>query len=583
MGTVTGSISVPAAGGYTATGAASVVNSTTDLLQITVNHGSSANETCLITYYFSDSTTGSSSVGFPGGGTQTYNIANLGVQPGQVVSGKTLVSAKYYLSGDPLGATYGFIQWAASVPVDRKITLTYTNPSSGSPDLVSSWIWAGWGKTGTTWVQQLRYVAPGATETWYVSSPVGDTNSYEVKTISTAAWEAQGPVQLKYPIGSPQDLAGENMMDMGAGAHSEGTPKTYADGVDGTSGATGTVTPPSTVANPSGPSSATPSLPPGASSPLSPSQSVTPPLPSSAPTQQTQADGTNAILNAINGLKGAVQQNTAVTAAAGGTGGSGTDMSGVESRLDTANAHLNAIETATEALRTKQDYDDEKDAATTTAGTKASDGVSAGTSAGTAATGIVNSKGGSAPSGLGYTPSEGDSGYASSLIVSFPAAFGGASVNLNPFSNSGMMTVAHWFRSACAWLAYALLGVFIWKEMSEWIRGASAARQATGNTVFAGTGAQATALTNAVLITAAAVVLFTAAMAWSLDSISFSFLRTNALTNPLAGMPAVALGMLCEVLPVATLISCLIARFTFNFYASALFATYSAVVRFFIA
>jgi hypothetical protein len=170
--------------------------------------------------------------------------------------------------------------------------------------------------------------------------------------------------------------------------------------------------------------------------------------------------------------------------------------------------------------------------------------------------------------------------YATALKVQFPAAFGGATVDLNPFSHSGLLTVAHWFREACRWLALVLLGVYLWQEMGTMVQGFSTMRQAQGNAVLGGTGAQATALVAAGLITAAVVVAMTALMSWSFGELSFAAVSAVASTSPMIGLPAAAVGMLSEVLPVSTIIGCALARYSFKFYATGLFATCAAVVRF---
>lgn len=481
--------------------------------------------------------------------------------------------AKSEQDNSDAGHILTFTDFSPSAPPSKTLTLTHTNTGT-------EWEWAGWAAVGETWVSELDYVGPGATKTWKIQLESTDTKQYEVRVVSSAAWGAHGAVEQAYETGSAEDKAGDNMYDFGDLAKPVGTPKGYADaGALETSTAPSTP-PPSSTTPPPPLKSATPYTVPtgtsGAASAVAPVAPVVPSAPTAAPTQQSSADGVNAIVKALNGLTGQVAGvQSAVKNAGGVYGGGGTDMSGVESRLDTANAKLEELRTRDKerADRQKEIDDDVPTAA---------DAAAKGTAAGDAAKGVINSKGGSAPTGLGYSPSTGGD-YASALVVQFPAAFGGATINLNPFSNSGLLTVAHWFRGAVQWLAYALLGVFVWTELKSLVASSGVARQATGNTVFAGTGAQVTALGNAGLITVAVAVLLVAAMAWSFDSVSLSFLRSNALTNPLAGMPSAALGMLSELLPVATLITCVIARYTFNFYSTGLLALYNGVVRFFIA
>jgi len=212
---------------------------------------------------------------------------------------------------------------------------------------------------------------------------------------------------------------------------------------------------------------------------------------------------------------------------------------------------------------------------------KASPTQAAQDAAGVAAKASTESAFGSvvAPTGKGYSLSP--SG-APSLSVSMPAKFGGATFDLNPFQSDRFQAVCAWFRAACEWLAIALLAGFVFKEWAQWVRGLAGAQQAKGNTIAAGTGAQATALVAAGLMTAAVIAGITAILAWSFDSINFAALVASATVNPVATMPTGALWMLDQVLPISVLITCLVARSTFNLYASAVFAGTAALVRFIV-
>jgi hypothetical protein len=193
---------------------------------------------------------------------------------------------------------------------------------------------------------------------------------------------------------------------------------------------------------------------------------------------------------------------------------------------------------------------------------------------------LINGQGGAAP--LAGAVLEAGSDYTSMMAVTFPAAFGGGTFNFNPFTSDRLLGVSHWFRFAVQWLVLVTLGAALWKDMGEWVRGLSTMRQAQGNTIAAGTGAQATALVAAGLITAAVVVCTAGLMAWSFGDVSFAAIRSMAVSSPLLGMPAAALGMLSEILPVATIVSCAIARYSFRFFGASLFATCSAIVRFIV-
>ncbi len=181
------------------------------------------------------------------------------------------------------------------------------------------------------------------------------------------------------------------------------------------------------------------------------------------------------------------------------------------------------------------------------------------------------------------------SGSSSFLSITMPATFGGATVHFNPFENqpgfdgSSMSGIATWFRYACQWLALALLGIFVFNEFKVYMVAMSAVRQAAGNPAIGGTGAQATALLNAGLITAAVVVALAALLAWSFNEITPATLLTNISTNPLAGMAGDAYWFLDQIFPLATLLSCFVARFMFYIAGNAIFGVFFTVVRFFIA
>jgi len=200
------------------------------------------------------------------------------------------------------------------------------------------------------------------------------------------------------------------------------------------------------------------------------------------------------------------------------------------------------------------------------------------TSAGVAAKSAVQALYGQGITGLSISTDNG----APDLTVSMPSAFGGATFDFNPFSNARFAAVCSWFRTATAWLVLVLLGTYIWSQVAEWTRGFSTIRQASGNAVLGGTGAQATALVAAGLMTVAVVVSITAILAWSMGDITLTFIKASALTNPLSGIPSGVFWMLNQVLPVTTIISAAVARMSFNMYAAPLFAGCAAVVRFIV-
>ena len=446
-------------------------------------------------------------------------------------------------------------------PTAKKITLTYTNPKLSS-DPMGGYMWAGWRKTGSTWVQGLDWVGPAETKTWNVYSEPGDTATYETVAIDPADWNGTVPTNGK-AANDPQKA-----WDFAGVPTTAGTPKGYADGTAITGNESPVEPPPSTTP----PTTATPQAPgtapgSGSTTPTPQLPKVVPAAPTAAPTQGTQADNTNAILQGLQGVAGQVA-NLKTAAGGGAIGGGGTDMSGVESRLD-------ELKTKWDTKVTK-DADDKTDAET--AATDAKNSAAAeGATAGTGLKAII----GTAPTDPPALSVGGD--YASLLTVTMPASMGGRTLNVNPFANATIKAMANGLRTALQWLALIMLGSWIWQQMSEWIRGVAAAQQAKGNPVFAGTGAQATALLMATAITAAVVVAITALMAFTFGEISMGFLKSNAAINPLAGFSAATLGFLGEIFPIVTMISCLICRMTFNMYAAGIYAVVMSVIRFAVA
>lgn len=183
---------------------------------------------------------------------------------------------------------------------------------------------------------------------------------------------------------------------------------------------------------------------------------------------------------------------------------------------------------------------------------------------------------GEAPSAVDY---EG-SGSAPSFTLSLPSMMGGGSIDWNPFRSDRWGPMASWCRQFMSWLCIVLLGGWIWQQIGEWTRGLAGLRQARGNPVVGGTGAQATALVAAGLMTTAIVVCTTAILAWAFGSISLSTILSTVGLNPLGSMPSAILWCLDQIFPLATMLTCLAARLSFNLYASALYAGCAAVVRF---
>jgi len=174
------------------------------------------------------------------------------------------------------------------------------------------------------------------------------------------------------------------------------------------------------------------------------------------------------------------------------------------------------------------------------------------------------------------------SGDAAFLAITMPAAFGGQTIDFNPFAAGRLGGVASWFRSATAWLVLMLLAYFIFQETKQFFMASAAANQAKGNPLVGGTGAQGTALFAAGVITAFFVTFVTALMSWTFGDITIPSLITNMSTNPLSGAPAHMLWFLDQFLPIATILSAFIARVSFPMYGQALYGVFITALRFVI-
>lgn len=233
----------------------------------------------------------------------------------------------------------------------RRITLSVTAPGvpANGPQYARMY---GWGKVGDSSFQEPVWLTPQASKTWYITLPATDTNTYVVKLINTQLATANGTLNAiwgknadgtdKVPGVDPPDY-----YDAGPGGVAPvGTPKGYADGETPPAPGVGVpiaATPlsPTTPGVQTGTASAAP-LSAGGDGGGAAGQisgfSVNPSNPNGSVTQASDAANTNSLLNKLNEL------NETMKAVKGGViGGGGTDMTGVESRLDTANTHLDKM------------------------------------------------------------------------------------------------------------------------------------------------------------------------------------------------------------------------------------------------
>lgn len=174
-------------------------------------------------------------------------------------------------------------------------------------------------------------------------------------------------------------------------------------------------------------------------------------------------------------------------------------------------------------------------------------------------------------------------GSAPDFTVALPGAFGGLSFDLNPFRTDRLGGVIDWFRTAVGWLCVVLFGFWASKEVADWTKATSTIRQASGNAVVAGSGAQATALVAAAAITVAVGVFLVAIIGWlGSGVITLSGVLSTVGQNPTSGLIGGAAWMLDRVFPVSTILSCVVARLAFNFAAAKFFAVCMTVIRYIV-
>ena len=172
------------------------------------------------------------------------------------------------------------------------------------------------------------------------------------------------------------------------------------------------------------------------------------------------------------------------------------------------------------------------------------------------------------------------SGAKPSFTVTMPAKFGGKQFDVDPFRSDRFGGLIAWFRTAVSWLFIVLFGVWASKEVAEWTKATSTIRQAQGNAVAAGTGAQATALVAAAAITVAVGVFLVAILGFAGQN---TMTLTRALgvvgVNPTTGLLGGAAWMLDQVFPISVMLLCVVGRMAFNLAAAKLFAVCMTVIR----
>lgn len=252
----------------------------------------------------------------------------------------------------------------------------------------------------------------------------------------------------------------------------------------------------------------------------------------------------------------------------GGSGGGGevtvdVDVSGVETRLDTANESLGVLEeNATSQKEAKDDAPTVEQMQSE--GTTAAEGIGE----------LIPVLDQPAPSGI--------SGSSPSFTISFPVSMGGGTYDLDPFKPSRFGGLIDWFRSACAWTVIGFFAFWASMEVKEWVKASAALPQAKGNAVFGGTGAQLTALAAAGLITVVVGGFLVALIAWLGGEFAMPALLSALDDSPLTGAPATAAWMLNRCFPVETMVAAICVRAAWNFFATSIFAVAATAIRFIV-
>jgi hypothetical protein len=164
------------------------------------------------------------------------------------------------------------------------------------------------------------------------------------------------------------------------------------------------------------------------------------------------------------------------------------------------------------------------------------------------------------------------------MTLHFPASLGGAVIDFDPFTPERLGSQASWFRAAWAWLVLMLFGAWANNHVKDTITHATVAPQAKGNTVVAGTGAQATALAAAGIITASIAVFIVALL--GVADLKVAQVASTVSTSPLIGLSTKAAYLLDGLFPVQICISTMIGRVTFPLVALKLYVGVCAVIRF---
>jgi len=145
-------------------------------------------------------------------------------------------------------------------------------------------------------------------------------------------------------------------------------------------------------------------------------------------------------------------------------------------------------------------------------------------------------------------------GVSSPLTLVFPHDLG--TIDLDPAHNAQVTALAAWMKTSIAWLIAALFGWWLWGWFREVYVVISSSVPAKGNPVVGGTGAQATSLILAGLITA--VIVSAPTLFWAAADTATAWISTSGGLHPLeSGSTPIQVGiyLLRFFFPVATFLA----------------------------
>lgn len=157
---------------------------------------------------------------------------------------------------------------------------------------------------------------------------------------------------------------------------------------------------------------------------------------------------------------------------------------------------------------------------------------------------------------------------------------GMATVDMNFLNNETALRIASLIRGFSFWCLIYFFMVWVQEKTQILVMGLNQAEQAKGNPVIAGTGAQATALSAAIVITSIILAAFVAIF----SLITSSFLSLSSMwsflgLNPLADIGSGPAWFIDQLFPVSTLWAILIGRLVFSWSALAVYQFSVTLIR----